>query len=494
MSFYIYDIIFLVIFSLAIGIFLYRKRKNLKREGILYLYRTQVGIKIINYIGGKFKKLISVFAFIGVLCGYLLMIGMLYLFYKLIFAYIFNPEIARAIKIPPLMPLIPYLPEAFNIDFLPPFYFTYWIIAIAIIAVFHEFAHGIVARRYNVKILTTGFGFLGPFLAAFVEPNEKEMVKKPKYQQIAILTAGVFTNLILAVIFFLLLSFVFVNAYIPSGAIFNEYTVNKIDINFIDMIGGIKVSDKSKEGILKVIESNSFTNNLILKNNGEILNLTKITANNRTYYTTIEKLKLQLDYLDKTSNKLFVYEDFPAINVGLRGIIVEVDGKKISEYENLVEIMKTYKPSEVINIKTIDKEVNKNEILEFKIKLVEDPYERGRAIIGIGYDPGKERILSQITDIFNFYKKPATYYEARFNPEFTLFVYNLIWWLAIINFSVALINMLPMGIFDGGRMFLLTVWGITGSEKIAQKSFKYATYVLLGALLLVMIGWGIAII
>jgi membrane-associated protease RseP (regulator of RpoE activity) len=64
-----------------------------------------------------------------------------------------------------------------------------------------------------------------------------------------------------------------------------------------------------------------------------------------------------------------------------------------------------------------------------------------------------------------------------------------LWWLAVINFSVALINMWPVGIFDGGRMFMLTVWSITGSEKFAQIAFKVATYVILGALLLLMIGW-----
>src|SRR3989338_8989395 len=200
MSFYIYDIIFLVVFSLAVGIFLYKRRKNLKKEGLLYLYRTQVGIRFIDYVGEKYKKAISFFAFLAIISGYLLMASMVYLFYKLIYIYLFVPEVVRAIKIPPLMPLVPYLPEAFNISFLPPFYFTYWIIAIAVIAIFHEFSHGIIARRYGIQIHTTCFGFLGPFLAAFVEPDEKQMESKPKFQQIAVLSAGTFTNLILAVL------------------------------------------------------------------------------------------------------------------------------------------------------------------------------------------------------------------------------------------------------------------------------------------------------
>jgi hypothetical protein len=56
-------------------------------------------------------------------------------------------------------------------------YFTYWIVAIALVAIFHEGFHGIFARFYNIKIKSTGFGFLGPFLAFFVEQDDKQMQK-----------------------------------------------------------------------------------------------------------------------------------------------------------------------------------------------------------------------------------------------------------------------------------------------------------------------------
>jgi len=38
--------------------------------------------------------------------------------------------------------------------------FFYWIISIFIIAVVHEFSHGIVARAHNIKIKSSGFAFL----------------------------------------------------------------------------------------------------------------------------------------------------------------------------------------------------------------------------------------------------------------------------------------------------------------------------------------------
>ncbi len=91
------------------------------------------------------------------------------------------------------------------------------------------------------------------------------------------------------------------------------------------------------------------------------------------------------------------------------------------------------------------------------------------------------------------YKKSGTYYEAKFNEDLVLFIYNLFWWLALINLSVAIVNMVPMGIFDGGKMFMLTIWGITGSRRVGEFAFKFITYLLLGALAIVMIAWAFAV-
>ena len=77
--------------------------------------------------------------------------------------------------------------------------------------------------------------------------------------------------------------------------------------------------------------------------------------------------------------------------------------------------------------------------------------------------------------------------------ELVIFIYNLIWWLALINLSVALMNMLPVGIFDGGAMFMLTIWWITGSKKAGEIAFKVMTYIILALLALIMIGWAFAV-
>ena len=130
---------------------------------------------------------------------------------------------------------------------------------------------------------------------------------------------------------------------------------------------------------------------------------------------------------------------------------------------------------------------------EYEIELGRNPYDRKRASIGVIHPESvqKEGALSKIFNLFNFFREPATHYEAK--SEFAIFIYNLIWWLALINLSVALINMWPVAIFDGGRMFMLTIWAITGSEKAGQWAFKLMTYLILFALLMLMIGWVVAI-
>ena len=497
MAFYIYDLTFLVLFSLGVGLFLWKRKKNLEREGIMYLYRTKLGIKFINYVGGKYKKTLSVFSFLAVITGYGLMILMVYFLYSLLKLYLFNPDIVRAIKIPPLMPLIPYLPSIFKVSFLPPFYFTYWIIAIAVIAIFHEFAHGIIAKRYGVGIKTTGFGFLGPFLAAFVEPDEKQMVKKTKYQQISILSAGVFVNLILSLLFFLLLAGFFILAYQPAGAMFNTYAVGAVAVSAVNMIGGQLVNNPTNQGLIDLIEDNNITDDLELGANGNTINLAKIQVGDNSYFMSIEILKKQLE---QDTEFIVLYEDLPAINNGLgkiidnqlKGIIVEVNGNKITTHEDVSNSLIGFNPGDTISLTTKGDEG----LLEYEFELGENPNEPGKPMIGVGFaGSGSEgqTILRKIFNFFTFFKEPATHYEPRYNADFIIFIYNLIWWLALINFSVALINMWPVAIFDGGRMFMLTIWAITKSEKFAELAFKIVTYIILGALLVLMWAWFVAI-
>jgi membrane-associated protease RseP (regulator of RpoE activity) len=458
MSFFIYDIAFLIVFGLFLVVFLYSRRKKLTREGPLYLYKTQVGIKIINYIGKKFEKPLKVASYLVIATGYALMIYMSYLLVKSVEIFL-KPENVQAIKIPPLAPLIPYLPQLFQVTWLPPFYFTYWIIALAVVAVSHEFSHGIFARLYNIKIKSTGFGFLGPFLAAFVEPDEKKMTKLKKNQQITILSAGTFANCIMALLFIVLGFLFFKLAFIPSGVIFNTYSFDVVNVSQIDSMG-----------------------KQVLIDFGGGLNLTEIHINNKTFFANTK------DALNLTGKSfIYAFDNSPALNAGLKGVIVKLNGDQVKDNSNLRAQISAFSPGDQIILTTLYNNSQK----DYTIILASNPLNKTKPYVGIAVLPQAQGMMSKVRAALTFFKDSNTYYQGRFGNDFALFIDNLLWWIVLINVSVALVNMLPLSIFDGGRVFYLTML-IFFKEKTAKRLFKAATYLIIGIFALLMVLWAMA--
>ena len=147
-SFWVYDVGFMILFSVFVAWFLSSRKKDLSREGIIFMYRTRFGINAIKYIGDNFKGLLHGLKYVIVGVGVALMSGMIWMLGQTLSIYILHPEIIKTIRAPPIAPLIPYFPKLFGMEsFFPPFYFTYFIVALAIVAIVHEFSHGVFMRR-----------------------------------------------------------------------------------------------------------------------------------------------------------------------------------------------------------------------------------------------------------------------------------------------------------------------------------------------------------
>jgi membrane-associated protease RseP (regulator of RpoE activity) len=455
MSFILYDISFLIAFSIFLVIFLVLRRKKIQREGILILYRTKLGIKVINYISKRYKKFLNAFEYVLIFSGYLLMIGIIILLIQVVYLFFKFPTLIQAIKIPPIAPLIPYLPQIFKADYLPPFYFTYWIIVLAITAIVHEFFHGIFAKARGIKIKSTGFAFLGPFTGAFVEPDENKVKKLKIKEQIGFLAAGSFSNLLLGILFFVILWLFFLLTFAPSGVIFNMYTFSIINTSNINI-----------------------TNQSLFVNYDGGLNLTKIISENQTYYiqnTTISNF-----------TQIIAFEDTPALKSGLAGVIIEFNGEKINKEKDLQKALLNKKPGDNITVKTL---LN-GSIKEYNLALIARPDNSSQAYLGIAtIKTESSSLMGKVKNSVLFFKDPNTRYTAKFDGDLIIFIYNLIWWIVFINFSVALGNMMPLGLFDGGRVFYLTMLWITKSEKFARKAYKLSTYLLIGVFLLLTFLW-----
>jgi len=232
------------------------------------------------------------------------------------------------------------------------------------------------------------------------------------------------------------------------------------------MVNGVPLINPTYEKILNLSEEDGFN---------------EINFNSETYLVTKEVLENQAD----NEGSIFVYSDAPAIRANLSSIITEINGVKIDSIDKLVEEISKYSPGDKITIT----EKTDEGFSEKELVLEEHPERPGNAWLGIGFfDKEPKGFFGRLVSNLASFRDQNVYYEPKIDG-ISVFIYNLLWWVVIISISVALINMLPVGIFDGGRFFYLTVLGITKSENIAKRAFAFSTYLFLFILLILMVTW-----
>jgi len=187
-----------IIFIFLMFIFLILKKKKITIQKIMFpvvyfaLYRTKLGIKFMDKFAKRFPKALKALSYISISIGFIGMILIIFSLTHNLYKLLVIPTATAAV--------VPVLPFKLKGAFFVPFF--YWIISIFIIAIVHEFSHGIFARLYNLRIKSSGFAFLAVLLpvlpAAFVEPDEKQLKKAPLKQQLGIYAAGPFSNILLA--------------------------------------------------------------------------------------------------------------------------------------------------------------------------------------------------------------------------------------------------------------------------------------------------------
>jgi membrane-associated protease RseP (regulator of RpoE activity) len=458
-DFWVYDVIFMVLFTALVTLFLVRHRKDTSREGLMFMYRSKFGVKAINYIGDNFRKFLYKMRYVIIPLGFVLMTTMFWMLIQTMLTYILNPRITDIIKAPPIAPLIPYFPKLFGMEsFFPPFYFTYFILALAVVAIVHEFSHGIFMRAFKVKIKSTGMVFLGPILGAFVEEDKNQFVKKKKSEQMTILGAGVFANILFALIFYGLYVLFFFTSFAPSGYLFDSYGISAINSS--------------------AIESQSIGPN----------NMTMLDVNGSAYYLD-ENLAYQLE---TDSDFIFAYVDSPAVKAQIRGAIIQANDVEIMNQESLRLFMQNTVPGEMVTFLT---ENEAGEIVEYEIELAEHPVNPEIGYLGVGNSINQPRgFVRKFLSNFMSFKENSTYYKPTWDGEFVYFVYHLLWWVMIINLLVALFNMLPLGILDGGRFFYLGALALVKKEKAAQLISKIAGKIILLTFIVMMFYWLVGIV
>jgi len=272
------NLLLVIIFYGLIILFLYRHKKNVEIQNkIFVLYKTKLGLKLMDKISSKLKRLLNFLGYISVGIGF---IGMGFISF-----YLFKGTLHLLLKPTSAPMLAPVLP-GIKLPGLPVLSFWHWIIAILFVAVVHEFSHGIYARLKNIKIKSSGFALLGPILAAFVEPDEKTLSKKEAKDQMFVFSAGPFANLIFAGIF-LLIGMLVINPTILAAVDFSGVKIVSVQEGYPANLSGIKVGEE-------ILEINNKTINTVQNFTEALANLTPgqaiiIKTNSSTYMINATK-------------------------------------------------------------------------------------------------------------------------------------------------------------------------------------------------------------
>lgn len=194
---------------LMLLIFIFRKK--LSQEGIAFLLRTKLGLKLMDKISSKHRKAVKIYGYIAIAFAYIGFFVFIYLLYPMV-----RDTLIGVTELPGAGPVVPGFEIAGTGIKLP--LIIGWL-SLLIIMIVHEFSHGVVARAHEQKVKSSGVGVVGPFPVAFVELDEVKIAKQPNKIQLSIFAAGPFANILL---FFLCLGLSIGAAYLVSNITFSN--------------------------------------------------------------------------------------------------------------------------------------------------------------------------------------------------------------------------------------------------------------------------------
>ena len=183
-------IIFLGYFTIIYGLWKFGifKKYNISLFGPIIMWRTKRGRKFIDRLSHR-RTLWRWYGNLGIaLCTFSMIIMFFLLFLGAIVAISIRTDPIppqQILVLPGLNPIIPL---------------WYGIFALAVAIIVHEFSHGILARRVKIKLKSLGVLLFIVPIGAFVEPDEKQMEKINRRDRARIFSAGLTTNIILALI------------------------------------------------------------------------------------------------------------------------------------------------------------------------------------------------------------------------------------------------------------------------------------------------------
>lgn len=191
-------------------------------------FKTLVFNRLFTRIGRSSPYILTIWFNVGALFGIICLLSSIPLLAYFIYKSYWEPNTKQTLQ--PVMPGVN----------LPWNQLYYYITTLVITGGFHEVGHAIAATKENVKINSFGFFLWLLYPGAFVELNTVQLEIVSPLKRLRIFTAGVWHNLVLALVSFVFLSF-FPYILLPF------YTTNQgIAVTWID--NEITISSKLQSG------------------------------------------------------------------------------------------------------------------------------------------------------------------------------------------------------------------------------------------------------
>ena len=172
------------------------KKYGLDVKPLYFVYKTKRFNLALNRAAERFKRFWLVVWNIGVASAMGMMIYALYVLINNLFNFLYIPEEAG-----PTFVVLPGI--TIGLQTLP-----FFLVAIAIIMITHEAAHGLASRLENIEIRSAGMFMFFLLFGAFVEPDEDQLNRVGLASKARVYAAGSLVNLLTAILMITILGIV----------------------------------------------------------------------------------------------------------------------------------------------------------------------------------------------------------------------------------------------------------------------------------------------